>query len=279
MVQVDVFWSYGIGAGIAVANARQLDAAHIAGQSAYDQTSFRDAALFLGTLFVPSGAYLIWRFTSWETMHVGTRDLPGWLMAGFTMTNFTQGILGFAVAATLLRRRKQFAAYLQWILGYFGMFFILVHGWDGTGYMRFFSSTPADLAGWTWATAARWLTEDVAVSLYVMGSIIGPVLFGLMARDLKRGYAMGRADAAEVNRLQLALSLVTVLLIGALAPAILASVALRYLGPLLGSLAFAGGAYLLLLRRDGILHRHCRRVMLGEEFVTDAIPADTAARA
>ena len=89
MVQVDVFWSYGIGAGIAVANARQLDAAHIAGQSAYDQTSFRDAALFLGTLFVPSGAYLIWRFTSWETMHVGTRDLPGWLMAGFTMTNFT----------------------------------------------------------------------------------------------------------------------------------------------------------------------------------------------
>jgi len=60
---------------------------------------------------------------------------------------------------------------------------------------------------------------------------------------------------------------------------LLASVALRYLGPLLGSLAFAGGAYLLLLRRDGILHRHCRRVMLGEEFVTDAIPADTAARA
>ena len=269
MVQVDVFWSYGIGAGFAVANTWQLEAQAEAAKPATEHTSFRDALLFVGTFFVPSGAFLIWQFPSWETMHVGTRDIPGWLVAAFTMTNFTQGVIGFLVAAALLKRRQAFAAYMQWILGYFGMLFVLVHGWDGTGYMRFFSSTREDfLTNWTWATAQRWLTEDVAISLYTMGVVMLPVMFAWMARDLKRGYALGRGGAAATTSLaSLILSLFLVLIPGVLGAAIAASVAIRFLGPIAGPLVFAGLAWAVLLRRGGLFNRHFRSLIHGEPFL------------
>lgn len=277
MVQVDVFWSYGIGAGFAVANTWQLEAQQRAGKTEYEHTSFRDALLFLGSLFVPSGAFLIWQFTSWETMHVATRDdIPGWLMAAFTLTNFTQGVLGFAVAAALLRQRRHYTAYLQWLLGYFGMFFILVHGWDGTGYRRFLSSTREDFLGWTWATALRWVTEDVAVSLLVMGIVILPVMFGLMARDLKRGYGLiGHRDRARVSTVGLAVSLMIALLAGVLGSAILASIAMRHLGPVAGILAFATIVYLLGLRRGGLFHRYFRHAVHGEPLLSRRSAAGT----
>lgn len=278
MVQVDVFWSYGIGAGFAVANTWQLEAQQNANKTAYEHMSFRDALLYLGCLFVPSGAFLIWQFTSWETMHVATRDdIPGWLMAGFTLTNFTQGVLGFAVAATLLRRKQQYAAYLQWVLGHFAMLFILVHGWDGTGYKRFLSSTREEFIDWRWATAQRWVTGDVAQSLIVMGLVVLPVMFGLMARDLKRGYGLsGYDDRARVSTLGLALSLLTALLGGVLGAAVLASVAIRYLGPLLGSSAFALIFYLVGLRRGGAFHRHFRHVVTPPLDGTSTPPPERA---
>lgn len=282
MVQVDVFWSYGIGAGFAVANTWQLEVQEATGKSAYDHPSFRDALLFLGTFFVPSGAFLIWQFPSWETMHVGSRDLPGWLMAAFTATNFTQGVLGYAVAAALLRRSKPYAAYLQWILGYFGMLFVLVHGWDGTGYKRFFSSTREDFLAWTPATAARWLTEDVAISLYVMGAVMLPVMFWWMARDLKRGYGVScevsTEDAARTGRLGLALSLFFVLIIGVLGAAILASVSIRYLGPFVGPVAFALVSYYVFVRHGAVFHKHFRSVVHREPIAARAIGVSTGAR-
>lgn len=279
MVQVDVFWSYGIGAGFAMANTWQLEAHAADREPAVDHRSFRDAMLYIGTFFVPSGAFLIWQFPSWETMHVGSRDIPGWLVAAFTMTNFTQGVLGFLVAAALLKRRQAFAAYMQWILGYFGMLFVLVHGWDGTGYMRFFSSTRADfLDGWTWATAQRFLREDVALSLYTMGIVMLPLMFYWMARDLKRGYALDRGGraAASASVPSLMLSLFLVLIVGVLATAIGASVAIRYLGPIVGPVVFAVVAWAALLRRGGVFNRHFRSVIFGEPFFGGA-PARPAA--
>jgi hypothetical protein len=272
MVQVDVFWSYGIGAGFAVANTLKLEAEQQAGRSAYDHTSFRDALLYLGSLFVPSGAFLIWQFTSWETMHVASyEDIPGWLMAAFTITNFTQGILGFAVAAMFLRRRNQYAAYLQWLAGHFGLLFILVHGWDGTGYMRFFSTSRAELAGWTWWTALRWFTSDVFLSLLTMGVVMLPVMFGVMARDLKRGYPLlGAArspQAARAGMIALAVWMFLALIPGVLAAAILSSVAIRYLGAIPGTVAAAAIIYAIGLRPGGLFHRHFRRVVHGDPFL------------
>src|SRR5215831_2221872 len=154
MVQVDVFWSYGIGATFAVAAARQLARFHEQQAVAKEKKSvletpfFTKTVLFLAILFAPSGLYLVWNFPSWETMHVGDKNMPAWLVTLFAITNITQGILGFWVAYRLIAAKKLYSAYLTIIAAYFAMFFILVHGWDGTGYQRFFSETRQDFLNW-----------------------------------------------------------------------------------------------------------------------------------
>src|SRR5689334_23366460 len=152
MVQVDVFWSYGIGSTFAVAACRQLAEHHREGRGqgkkAFDNGYFTNTLLFLSILFAPSGMYLLWAFPSWETMHAGDRDLPAWLVTGFAITNITQGILGFWLAYRLIVARRVYVAYLTIIAAYFGMFFILVHGLDGTGYQSFFSATREDFLHW-----------------------------------------------------------------------------------------------------------------------------------
>jgi hypothetical protein len=189
-------------------------------------------------------------------------------MAGFTLTNFTQGILGFAVAAALVRRKQPYVAYLQWLLSYFTMLFILVHGWDGTGYQRFFSSTREEFVNWSWATAQRWLTGDVFQSLMAMAVVIVPVMLGLMARDVKRGYSLsGFDDRHGPSTFGVAVSFVVAVIPGVLSAAILASVAIRYLGPLLGVPVFAVVFYLVGLRSGAVFHRHFRYLVYGEPLV------------
>ena len=247
MVQVDVFWSYGIGAGLGLASA--------AGGLKREKKVVLDVApafqtlLFLAIVFAPSGFVLLWNFPSWETMHVGTRDLPGWLVALFGVTNITQGLLGFAVARWLCARERTFTAYLHWVGGYFGMFFILVHGWDGSGYQRFFSPTRAALTGWSWSTAAGWLTSEVALTLMAMGVVLIPWLVGLTVSWLRKSE---RAPGAAV----LSASVLGLLVLGVPMLAIASSVMVRQLGlmgGLLGTVAMFG---LLCAPRLGLLRRH-----------------------
>src|SRR5919197_3430566 len=122
MVQVDVFWSYGLGSTFAVASSRQLLARRRAADEVREDPA-RAAALpyvgtsvlsrwsdpylfrtllFLALVFVPSGLWLVWGFTSWETMHAGGKDMPVWLVTLFTLTNVTQGLLGYLVVDWLL---------------------------------------------------------------------------------------------------------------------------------------------------------------------------------
>jgi hypothetical protein len=90
MVEVDVFWSYGIGAGFAFASSRRDRSKPL--RAALDSTCFRDTLLFLACAFAPSGVALLWQFPGWETMYLGTRELPHWLVALFAATNITQEI-------------------------------------------------------------------------------------------------------------------------------------------------------------------------------------------
>ncbi len=278
MVQVDVFWSYALGAGFAITHAWQLEAERKAQRSPFDHRSFRDTILFLACVFVPSGAYLVWAFPSWETMHVGDRNMPAWLITLFSLTNVTQGLLGYAVVAWLLARGRRYLAYLQWVLGYFLMFFILVHGWDGTGYVRFFSETRAQIPGWTWSTAGAWLVCPVAISLYVMGIFLMPAMLRMMGGGVERGLAM--AGLEPKSRHLIAFSVVAMALTGVLGMAILASVSIRVLGPWLGVPAFAVIAWAIGLRTGGIFHRHFRQLVHGEPFLkrsSRAMPSTEAA--
>lgn len=282
MVQVDVFWSYGIGAGVAVANLRQVGL--LPGSRTPPQevrTPVADLALFLSCAFVPSGTWLLTAFPHWETMHVarGFGDLPAWLVTGFTLTNVTQGLLGYAVGTRLLRAGHTYAAYLQWLLAYFGMFFILVHGWDGTGYQRFFSSRPELLDGWTWADAGRWFGSDVAVTLYVMGLVVIPWLLGLMARPLVAGFRadplVSRAVAARTVW-GVALDILAMNTVGVVSIAIAASLCVRYGGWVLGSFAFVVLAWAVLVRPgQGLLHRHFRALVGTEAPAVVGVPVTT----
>jgi hypothetical protein len=268
MVQVDVFWSYGLGAGFAFGAARQLKALG-AGQAPHadedtETAMLRDAApfnnrffmvnlIFLSCLFAPSGIYLLWQFTSWETMHVLDKTMPAWLVTGFAITNVTQGILGFWVTQKCIRSGKAYQGFLQIILGYFFMFFILVHGWDGTGYRRFFSPTRADFLAWDPANVPAWFTSPVALTLYAMGVILIPVIFYYFGRWMQDGYALAGIKKHPGWGAIVVLLLLTVFGAG-LGSAIACSLLIHWIGWIAGAAAFAVAAALLLVRRGGLFH-------------------------
>jgi hypothetical protein len=274
MVQVDIFWSYGLGAGFAVCAARQLKTLKdskeaqpdIETSAPFNNRYFIGALLYAAALFAPSGVYLLWHFPSWETMHVWDRNLTPLLVVAFAITNVTQSILGFWLCCRCIRAGNAYRAYLHLVGAYFFMFFILVHGWDGRGYQRFFSVTRQDFLNWKPSNAAAWVTSEVAITLCVMGVFLLPVLFYYCARWLKQGYAL--ADSATAERgarvgwaRPVALVLTTVF-VCALVPAILCSLLIHWLHWIIGAAVFAAAAYLLLVRRPGLYYIVYRALLL-----------------
>ena len=184
MVQVDVFWAYGIGATMAAAAGKKLEE-----EKEPLATSFYAKALVvLSCIWAPTGMLLLLRHPSWETMQVAEtlQSIPIWLIIGFGISNVTQGILGFWVTSELIRRKKYYLSHLNWIFGYFGMFFILLYGWDGLGYDRFLYDR--DMFGGTaWTPGAGYLGPQsiisvfgtsVAMTLYIDGVfLIPPMLY------------------------------------------------------------------------------------------------------
>ncbi|MFC1889251.1 hypothetical protein ACFL4G_05795 [Thermodesulfobacteriota bacterium] len=200
MVQVDVFWAYGIGATFAAAAARQLRAMGTseAGEEGVEKATpfssryFVVTILFLSCIFAPSGLWLLWQFPHWETMQVATSraDIPVWLVCIFAVTNITQGVLGYWVANRLIQRGKFYAAHLQWFLGYFGMFFILLYGWDGLGWQRFlYDATVMDGVLWSPGThmGVAFLKSNVAFTLYGMSVFVIPPMFIAFGRWVVAG--------------------------------------------------------------------------------------------
>ncbi|WP_328668161.1 hypothetical protein OG905_13195 [Streptomyces sp. NBC_00322] len=266
MVQVDVFWSYGIGASFATAATHQLRSrtgpARQAGR--WSDPYLMATVLYCAALFAPSGAWLLWGFPDWETMQTadGHGSLPAWLVALFAATNVSQGVLGYWVAARLIASGRAYAAFLQAGVGYTGMFFILVHGWDGRGYQRFFSADRASFATWpahpgpgeTLSRMGDWLTSPVALTLYGMGIVLVPVMLALMVRWLRSGQR--RAAAATVaGRLRILGTVLGAVFGLALGTAVGASVLVHLLGWWLGVPVAVVLAALLVVRRGAAADR------------------------
>ncbi len=237
MVQVDIFWSFGIGAGFAAAAARQLENE----DKPFENKYFVKTLLYLSIFFVPSGATLLWGFPEWETMQVGRYEtIPAWLTGLFTMTNVTQGILGYWVAYRLIRAGNVYGAWLMAGIGYFCMFFILVHGWDGMGYQRFFYSCTY----WgsldqcvLWAPgeywALKWAAGPVALTLYAMGVVMLPLLFYWMSDWIKSGYDIGGVDterAAATSRWYLTIVILRLVFVHVLGSVIVFSILIHLIG-------------------------------------------------
>ncbi|MET7718185.1 hypothetical protein [Streptomyces sp. NPDC005407] len=268
MVQVDVFWSYGIGASLATAAAYQLRSADARRAGRWSDPYLLGSALYCAVLFAPSGAWLLWGFPDWETMQTagGHGSLPPWLVALFAATNVSQGVLGYCVAARLIARGRVYAAFLQAGLGYTGMFFILVHGWDGRGYQRFFSADRDTFAAWpkhpglgqALSRAGDWLASPVALTLYGMGAVIVPAMLALMVSWVRSGQlAAGAADGGVVaGRLRIVAAVLGAVFGVALGTAVAASVLVHLLGWWLGVPVAAAVTLLFVVRPEtGAAHR------------------------
>lgn len=151
MVQVDIFWGYGWGASLAVACGRQLAQT----DRPFETGFWAKTLIFLSIFWAPTGLLLLIRHPSWETMQAADSffDMSEWLILAFGITNITQGMLGFWAGQKLMAAGRYHLAQLNWLVGYFGMFFILIYGWDGLGFDRFlydrdmFPGSPAWVPG------------------------------------------------------------------------------------------------------------------------------------
>jgi hypothetical protein len=280
VVEVDVFWSYAIGSSFALGSFRQLrrlraeagldgsnfdlkemlDVKKIAkqieaGDSAFNNEYFMKTLLFLSVLFVPSGSNLLWSNPNWETMQVGSYEtIPGWLVSGFTITNVTQGILGYWVTYNCLMKGKWEKAALQTFLSYLGFWFILVNGWDKTGYRRFFSKDREAFDDWKWTNFFGWLGSDVVRILLAYGVVFIPLMLYWVSKWLTEGYEMeGLNEIPEGSSELIELAKTNGYLLGAvaggsLASAVVAHLCIRWLGWVKGLGVFGGLFYGVVLK-------------------------------
>jgi hypothetical protein len=302
MVEVDVFWSYGIGASFAFAAFRQLrslrsesadggvpldsrdmlDVRDIIremerGDSpAFDNEYFRKALLFLSILFVPSGANLLWSNPNWETMQVGSYEtIPGWLVSAFSITNVTQGILGFWVTYNLLMRGKYYRAAMQTVGAYLGFWFILVNGWDKKGYQRFFSKDRAAFEDWSPSNVRGWLGSDVVRILLAYGAVFLPLMFYWLSKWLVDGYRLeADAETGQVEKpggrlaetVGVAGYLLSAVFGVALGSAVCAHLLIRNLGWVKGLIAFSSVFYVINVAGWGLGPRLCKKIMRVDEL-------------
>jgi hypothetical protein len=247
MVQVDVFWAYGFGASLAVAAGPQLAKL----QSPFESKYFVWTILFLALIWAPTGMLLLLRHPSWETMQAAMdlQSINEFVILGFGITNITQGILGFWVGYKLLQKSKFYLANLNWMIGYFGMFFILVYGWDGLGYDRFFydrdmlegspawtpgAGTGGTLVG-TAIAAWHFITSSVAMTLYLDGLYLLPPFALLMFLWHRDSLAQrGRSVTFWGDGPILLLSYLVAVFVVSLGAAIFSAVVVNYIGALIG---------------------------------------------
>ncbi|MEU6484540.1 hypothetical protein [Streptomyces sp. NPDC046887] len=284
MVQVDAFWSYAIGAGCALATAEQL---HGARDDAARLARVRDrhllaTVLFMGVLFTPMGMWLATRFPAWETMYA-VRELPPWGMALFSAGTTLFSALGYCGTHALLVRGRVWPAFLQLLGAYTAVFFVLIHGWDGTGAHRFLAPAAADFPHGppTASEFTHWLGSPVAATLLGMGLVLIPALLWSNARAHTAGARGCGSPAVRVRRLPglRAVCQVLALILGpCLLAAVAASAAVTAAGVLLGGTAW-GAAACVLLRPAGTLARTCRRIALPSVHAPSPTgPAPTAPR-
>ena len=180
------------------------------------------------------------------------------------MTNVTQGILGFWLGSRLIRQRKVYEANLLPVAGYFGMFFILVHGWDGSGYDRFFYSPMrwgGEVNPWQPGQVSildmpAFMISPVGVTLLIMGAIMFPFFFRWMEQMARASKKVAKENQSTIyDGLRRKPAFLRIVGIYALGGAVVASLCIRLLGPWIGTPVFVAAVWFLCVRKGGFLHR------------------------
>ncbi|HMV44170.1 MAG TPA: hypothetical protein PK079_15070 [Leptospiraceae bacterium] len=239
MVQVDVFWAYGIGSTMAAAASKKLEEE----KEPLSTSFYAKALVVLSCIWAPTGMLLLLKHPSWETMQVAETlySIPVWLIIGFGITNVTQGILGFWVTSELIKRKKYYLSHLNWIFGYFGMFFILLYGWDGLGYDRFLYDRDL-FGGEAWkpgagykgiGSVAAMFTSTVAMTLYIDGVFLVPAILYYFSKWTKESVSTFSKKIVSSGALA-ANYLVGVFLVG-FGSAAISAITVYYTGLLIGA--------------------------------------------
>ncbi|AZM53151.1 hypothetical protein DMA15_11555 [Streptomyces sp. WAC 01529] len=264
MLQIDPFWSYGIGAGCALATAARLRDAHGDGtrREAIRDRGLLATLLFMGMLFIPMGMWLATRFPGWETMYAW-RAVPPWALAAFSAGLVVCATAGYLLTHRLLVRGKPWGACLQFVAAYVFVFCTLIHGWDGTGLRRFLATAPAAFTSPTPTTAEliQWLRSPIAETLFWMGLVLIPALLAVNVRLRTGGTGAPGTRGAPLDGLDMVLRATMVILGPCLALAVSASLAVTVFGPLLGGAAWTALAVAVLHPRSA-LAAVCRRIVL-----------------
>jgi hypothetical protein len=170
MIQVDIFWTFAIGACFAALSSKRL----VNESSAVVNSYFVYNLCFLGLFFAPSGVYLLWEFPGWESMWMLDRATVSASLASlFASTNMLFGILGFVSATYFIKQGKPLRAHTLWVINYVIMFGIL-----GFGYRRFlYAGTEEDWAAGVKYPLASFFECNVFYTLLGMGVVIIPGLY------------------------------------------------------------------------------------------------------
>lgn len=261
MVQVDFVWSYAFGATLAAAAARQLKREDKPISNNYGTYLL----LFLACLFAPSGLYLLWQFPHWETMQVAAAhdEIPAWLVVIFAVTNITQGILGYWTTWKLIKKDHLYLAHVNWILAWTIFWFILICGWDGTGWQRFLYD-PTMFNGELWAPGKHmgldFLTSNVFLTLAVMGVFIAPPITYALIAWIREGAKLDPKITADSIPGPVKIALVSFLIMFIVCPGLAALASLLVMkiggafrnmlvGYLIGIPLFSSMSYYLLFKR------------------------------
>ncbi|MDG4860172.1 hypothetical protein P8605_18780 [Streptomyces sp. T-3] len=262
-IQAALFWAYAAGATFALAAGRQLQIWERLSVGEGPRTRSRVAnpyrtltLLFATVLMVPTGVFMLWQNPSWATMQVA--DGPGGIWAGWVLF-YAGGIplgalLGFEVAQMLVLVGAGYWAYLQCVGGYFLLFGALIHGWDGSGYERFFSTSDEDFADWPKDSVVNnvldFLTSGTFLALLIFGAgVIGTMLVTEIGWLLEGWSLPGADEDRKVPRI-VAIAIAAAGVYGLpFLGALTASVLMRLLGGWLGLLAFAALAGFVLLSK------------------------------
>lgn len=126
MIQVDVFWSFAMGAAFASLAPKGIKASNSLTVNKY----FVYCVCFLSMIFAPSGIYLLWQHTGWESMFYLNKSMHGILPCVFACTNVLMGVIGFLICARLIQDGHERLQHFLWTSAYTCMFAILTLGYN-----------------------------------------------------------------------------------------------------------------------------------------------------
>ncbi len=281
-IQAALFFAYATGAALAVAAGRQLQIWERLSVGEGPRTRSRVAnpyltltLLFATVLLVPTGLFLLWQNPAWATMQVADAHRGVW--AGFVLF-YAGGIpvatlLGFTAAQALVLMGAGYWGYLQAVGGYFLTFGTLIHGWDGSGYERLFSTGAKDFADWPKDSIVNnvldFLTSGTFLALLLLGGAAVGTMLVTEISWLMEGWELPGADEDRKVPRIVAIAIAAAGVYGLpFLGALVASGLMRLLGAVFGLLLFAVLAGVVLLHRRspvrwlygmvGIPERHWR---------------------